>query len=231
MSSGNQSQEIRKRKSCLTSFDNLDQTVPEALLWVISITSSIIFSFVSMPIWAVSVSYQMDTIYFNWIIQWRYFFISKWRLGSIKCMGFLRDNQSPTQESLTQALLHLDKNSDFGFFAWDLLKHSCFSQSLHSLLGYYGVTFQPNQALPPGPYTNISPLGDAGGGSGAIRDPVGRLERTLPSPCTSSNFTVYWVDLWEKVIKACKSSCWRENYLYKQSVITGIGEATCGKGH
>lgn len=158
MSSGNQSQEIRKRKSCLTSFDNLDQTVPEALLWVISITSSIIFSFVSMPIWAVSVScYQMDTIYFNWIIQWRYFFISKWRLGSIKCTGFLRDNQSPTQESLTQALLHLDKNSDFGFFAWDLLKHSCFSQSLHSLLGYYGVTFQPNQALPPGPLHQYQP--------------------------------------------------------------------------
>lgn len=67
--------------------------------------------------------------------------------------------------------------------------------------------------------------------SGAIRGPAGSLEGALPGPCTSSNFTVYWADLWEKVIKACKSSCCRENYLYKQSVITGIREATCGKGH
>ena len=64
-------------------------------------------------------------------------------------------------------------------------------QSLHSLLGYCGVTSPPSQVLPPGPYTNISPLGGAGGGSGAIRGPVGSLEGTLPSPCTSSNFTVY----------------------------------------
>lgn len=41
---------------------------------------------------------------------------SKWRLGSGKRMEFLRDNESPTLESLTQDSLDLDKNSDLRDF-------------------------------------------------------------------------------------------------------------------
>lgn len=58
----------------------------------------------------------------------------------------------------------------------------CFSRSLHSPLGHRGVTSLPSQALPPGPYPNISPLGSPGGGIEAIRAPFGRLEGTLPTP-------------------------------------------------
>ena len=52
---------------------------------------------------------------------------SKWRLGSGKRMEFLRDNESPTLESLTQDSLDLDKKSDLRDFpgsAVDKTPHS-----------------------------------------------------------------------------------------------------------
>lgn len=153
------------------------------------------------------------------------FKISKWSLGSIKNMAFL----IPIPKSLVQGFLNLCTNSEFFFFTWDLLRHSG-SQESALTPGCHEVTSLPNQALPRSLQQHQSTW-KSGRGPWSAHSPSWQIRGNVPSPCTSSNFTVHWVDLWEKVIKACKSSCWKENYLYKQSVIMGFREPTYRKGH
>lgn len=144
-------------------------------------------------------------------------------------MALLTDNQSPTQESLTQGFLDLDTNSDFVFFTWDLLRHSGPQRiCTHPRLLWGDLPAQLSPAQVPTPTSAYLEVWE------------GRMEQSWPQladlrepfPASVPHQTsVYWVDLWEEVIKACKSSCWRENYLYKQSVIMGFREATYRKGH
>lgn len=83
-------------------------------------------------------------------------------------MAFLRDNQSPTQESLTQAFLNLNANSHTGFFTRDLLRHSV-SQRVCTRPQTLCGNLPPQSSLAPRSLPTVSPLGSLGGGNGAIR--------------------------------------------------------------